>query len=113
MLPARRVAANPAPTASLADYPAPAGPFVRSAPAGRLHDAATCGERILNGLWSAGFSGQVVGVLIDAGTGTTEAEIRSALTVTLLDPVMYPQVTDAVTAHVWCEIDRIDDPLPE
>lgn len=73
------------------------------------------GENILNatltryayGLWPSGFPGSVVGLLVDDGTGSTEVEIRAALTVTVLDPLFYAQVTGAVTDYVWCEMDRL------
>lgn len=64
--------------------------------------------RIAYGLWSQGFAGTVVGVLVDAGTGTTDAEIRAACTVTLLDRAHYSHVTGAVTAHVQCCLDMLE-----
>lgn len=48
----------------------------------------------------------MVGILVDAGTGVTEVDIRAACSVTLLDEYMYPSVNGAVTDHVWCELDR-------
>lgn len=58
-------------------------------------------------LWPAGFAGEVVGLIVDAGTGTTEADIRAALTVTVLDPVFAADVAGCATDHVWCEMDRL------
>lgn len=63
-------------------------------------------SRISSGLWPAGFPGEVVGVIIDAGTGTTEEGIRAALTITVLDPLFASHVQGAATDHVWCERDR-------
>jgi hypothetical protein len=60
--------------------------------------------RYAHGLWPQGFPGQVVGLVVDTGAGCTEADIRAALTVTLLDDVEEAQVNAAVTDHVWCEM---------
>jgi hypothetical protein len=59
------------------------------------------------GLWPSGFPGEVVAVMTDNGSGSMEADIRSALTVTVLDAQHAGAIEIAVTDHVWCVLDRI------
>lgn len=60
------------------------------------------------GTWPGGFPGQVVGVIVDAGTGATEAEIMAALTVTALDDAgLFGAVHGMAVGHMWSELDRL------
>ena len=64
-------------------------------------------RRIGYGLWREGFVGEVVGLLVDSGGGTTDAAIRAACAVTVFDPVFRTSIDGCVTDHAWGEVDRI------